>query len=48
MPTQYLTPDICTIYQNMQKLKLDVRQRVPIHGRLGTNEEFLKIVGKAQ
>ena len=26
--------------------KLDVAQHVPIHGRDGTNEEFLKIVGK--
>jgi hypothetical protein len=45
---QCLTPAIRTIYQNMQKLKLDVEQHVPIHGRPGTNEEFLKIIGKAQ
>jgi len=37
-----------TLYQNMVKLKLDVGQQVPIHGRVGTNEEFLKIVGKGQ
>ena len=47
MPTQCLTPAIRTIYQNMQKLKLDVEQHLPIHGRLGTNEEFLKIMSKA-
>jgi hypothetical protein len=37
-----------TLYQNMLKLKLDVAQHVPIHGRVGTNDEFLKIVGKTQ
>ena len=37
-----------TLYQNMLKLKLDVAQHVPIHGRPGTNDEFLKIVGKTQ
>jgi hypothetical protein len=35
-----------TLYQNMLKQKLDVAQHVPIHGRVGTNEEFLKILGK--
>ena len=35
-----------TLYQNMLKQKLDVARHVPIHGRVGTNEEFLKIVGK--
>jgi len=30
---------------NIRRLKLDVAQHVPIHGRVGTNEEFLKIVG---
>ena len=35
-----------TLYQNMLKLKLDVAQHVPIHGRVGTNDEFLKIVAK--
>src|SRR5258708_2059367 len=37
-----------TLYQNMLKLKLDVAQHVPIHGRVGTNDEFLRIVGKGQ
>ena len=32
--------------QNMRKQKLDVAQHVPIHGRVGTNDEFLKIVGQ--
>ena len=35
-----------TLYQNMKKQKLDVAQHVPIHGRAGTNDEFLKIVGQ--
>ena len=35
-----------TLYQNMLKQKLDVVRHVPIHGRIGTNDEFLKIVGK--
>jgi hypothetical protein len=41
------TPGMRTLYQNILKLKLDVVQHVPIHGRVGTNEEFVKIVGKA-
>ncbi len=39
------TPGMKTLYQNMLKLKLDVAQHVPIHGRVGTNDEFVKIVG---
>ena len=31
--------------QNIQRLRLDVAQHVPIHGRVGTNDEFVKIVG---
>jgi glyoxylase-like metal-dependent hydrolase (beta-lactamase superfamily II) len=31
--------------QNILRLKLDVAQHVPIHGRVGTMEEFTKIVG---
>ena len=31
--------------QNIQRLRLDVAQHVPIHGRVGNNEEFVKIVG---
>jgi glyoxylase-like metal-dependent hydrolase (beta-lactamase superfamily II) len=44
MPTP--TAGMRTLYQNMRKQKLDVAQHVPIHGRVGTNEEFLKIVGQ--
>jgi hypothetical protein len=42
------TPGMRTLYQNILKLKLDVAQHVPIHGRVGTNDEFLKIVGRTQ
>ena len=35
-----------TLDRNIQRLKLDVTQHVPIHGRVGTNEEFLRIVGR--
>jgi len=35
-----------TLYQNVLKQKLDVARHVPIHGRVGTNDEFLKIVGQ--
>jgi len=43
MPTP--TAAMRTLYQNMRKQKLDVTRHVPLHGRVGTNEEFLKIVG---
>lgn len=35
-----------TLYQNIVKLKLDVAQHVPRHGRVGTNDEFMKIFAK--
>ncbi len=41
------TPGMRTLYQNMRKQKLEAAQHVPIHGRVGTNDEFLKIVGQA-
>jgi hypothetical protein len=34
-----------TLYRNIHMLKLDVAQHVPIHGRVSTNDEFLKIIG---
>ena len=39
------TAAMLTLYQNMRKYKLDVTQHVPIHGRVGTNEEFVKLLG---
>jgi hypothetical protein len=43
-PVPTVTPGMRTLYQNMVKHKLDVERHAPIHGRVGTNEEFLKIV----
>ena len=42
------TPGMLTLYQNIRLQKLDVARHVPIHGRVGTNNEFLKVVGKTQ
>ena len=42
------TPGMLTLYQNIRQLKLDVARHVPIHGRVGTNDEFLKAVGQTQ
>jgi glyoxylase-like metal-dependent hydrolase (beta-lactamase superfamily II) len=45
-PAPTPTAGMRTLYQNMRKQKLDVAQHVPIHGRVGSNDEFLKIVGQ--
>jgi hypothetical protein len=34
-----------TLYQNMRKYKLDVAQHVPIEGHVGSNDEFVKLLG---
>ena len=39
------TPGMRTLNQNIRMLKLDVAQHAPAHGRIGTHEEFLKLVG---
>ena len=41
------TAGMRTLYRNMLKLKLDVEQHVPIHGRAGTNDEFMSAFAKA-
>ena len=41
------TPGMRTLQQNIRKLKLDVAQHAPAHGRVGTNEEFMKLVAPA-
>jgi len=41
------TAGMQTLYQNVLKDNLEVERHVPIHGRVGTNDEFLKIVGQA-
>ncbi len=46
-PAPVPTAGMRTLYQNMRKQKLDVVQHVPIHGRVGTNDEFLTIVGQS-
>jgi len=40
------TATMRTLYQNILKLKLDVAQHVPAHGRVGTNEEFTRMFAK--
>jgi glyoxylase-like metal-dependent hydrolase (beta-lactamase superfamily II) len=45
-PPPVATAGMRTLYQNMLKQRLDVALHAPIHGRVGTNEEFLKIIGK--
>lgn len=40
------TPSMVTLNQNIQRLRLDVAQHVPIHGRAGTMDEFVKIIGR--
>ena len=39
-------PDSVALYDNIKRLKLDVAQIVPIHGRAGSMDEFLKVIGK--
>lgn len=45
-PPPAANPNIVSLARNIQRLKLDVAQHAPIHGRVGTHEEFLKIAGK--
>jgi glyoxylase-like metal-dependent hydrolase (beta-lactamase superfamily II) len=41
------SPSMRTLLQNIRKLKLDVSQHAPAHGRVGTHEEFMRLVGSA-
>jgi glyoxylase-like metal-dependent hydrolase (beta-lactamase superfamily II) len=41
------SPSMRTLHEHVQRLKLDVAQHLPIHGRVGTHQEFLAIVGAA-
>ena len=41
-------PGMLTLYQNIRQLKLDASRHVPIHGRVGTNYDFLKAAGQTQ
>ena len=38
-------PNMISLNNNIKRLKLDVATHVPIHGRVGTNDEFVKIMG---
>jgi hypothetical protein len=40
------TPGMVALQQTIQRLKLDVGQHVPVHGRVGTMEEFAKLVSR--
>lgn len=40
------TAGMRTLYHNMLELKLDVEQHVPIHGRVGSNDEFMTTFAK--
>ena len=42
-----LARSTAVLNENVKRLKLDVRQHVPIHGRPGTHEEFVKIAEAA-
>ena len=41
------TPNMLSLYRNMQRLKLDVVQHVPLHGGVGTNEQFMRLIDEA-
>lgn len=44
-PAPALTPGMRTLWENIQRLKLDVVWHVPIHGKAGPMDDFMKIVG---
>lgn len=44
-PLPMPNPNMRALQQTIQRLRLDVAQHVPIHGRVGTHDEFVKIVG---
>ncbi|PYS05037.1 MAG: MBL fold metallo-hydrolase [Acidobacteria bacterium] len=44
-PAPAVNANMRTLRQNIQRLKLDVAQHVPIHGVPGPNDQFMRIVG---
>jgi hypothetical protein len=40
------TPGMRSLMTNIQRLRLDVAQHVPIHGRVGTHQEFTQLVSR--
>jgi glyoxylase-like metal-dependent hydrolase (beta-lactamase superfamily II) len=45
-PAPTANANMRTLQQNIQRLKLDVGQHVPIHGQPGPMDQFLQIVGR--
>jgi hypothetical protein len=45
-PLPAVNANMRTLQQNIQRLKLDVAQHVPIHGTPGPNDQFMQIVGR--
>jgi hypothetical protein len=45
-PPAPTTAGMRSLQTNIQRLKLDVAQHVPIHGRPGTHEEFMQLVSR--
>jgi hypothetical protein len=44
-PAPAVNPNITTLNNNIQRLKLDVTRHAPIHGIVGPHEDFVKIAG---
>jgi hypothetical protein len=38
------TPGMRTLYENIRNLRLNPERHVPVHGRIGTHEEFVELV----
>jgi glyoxylase-like metal-dependent hydrolase (beta-lactamase superfamily II) len=45
-PVPAVNANMRSLQQNIQRLKLDVGQHVPIHGQPGSMDQFLQIVGR--
>jgi glyoxylase-like metal-dependent hydrolase (beta-lactamase superfamily II) len=45
-PAPAVNANMRTLRQNIQRLKLDVTQHVPIHGTPGSNDQFVQIMGR--
>lgn len=45
-PAPAVNPNITSLNNNIQRLKLDVTRHVPIHGIVGTHADFVKIAGR--
>jgi glyoxylase-like metal-dependent hydrolase (beta-lactamase superfamily II) len=46
-PAPAVNANMRSLRQNIQRLKLDVAQHVPIHGMPGPNDQFMRIVGSS-